>query len=108
MISNAGMARLTQWWHGLPWNGLFWLSVSSMFGSAGFFAVSSELEHRDRMHLEEGHDAQIADGGPAKVALVLNGDEIVVEDAKGHRSRLRMLGIHAFDPVVNEREITAY
>src|SRR5207249_4905100 len=27
---------------------------------------------------------------------------------KHRRSRLRMLAIHSFDPVVNEREITAY
>src|SRR5262245_14287133 len=102
------MLRFTRFWHGFPWNALFWLTVLALVSSAVFFAVSAEIAQRDSMRLTKGEGATLTDGGTATVALVLNGDEIVIEDKKGRRSRLRMLAIHSFDPVVNEREITAY
>ncbi len=52
-------------------------------------------------------EAIIETGDTVKVVLVLNGDELVVEKGD-NRARVRMLGIHSFDPVVNEREITAF
>jgi endonuclease YncB( thermonuclease family) len=107
-MKSSRLAALSSWWHGLPWNGLFWLTVLLLLGSGSFFTVSAHLERESRIGVEAEAMAEVIDGGRAKVALILNGDEIVIEDAEKRRARLRMLGIHAFDPVVNEREITAF
>jgi endonuclease YncB( thermonuclease family) len=46
-------------------------------------------------------------GDSVEVRLILNGDEFVVEHDR-LRAKVRMIGIKAFDPVVSEREITAF
>lgn len=99
--------NLTQVWHGLPWNGLFWLIVLALLSSAAVLAAKahSDLDTLIGVHAQDL--AEIADGETALVVLILNGDELVVEK-DGRRAKLRMLGIKSFDPVVNEREITAY
>lgn len=90
--------------HQMPWNVLFWALTGALAVAGTFFAVSVELR-RAELAVEE--DAVINDGDVVNVVMILNGDEIMVEKG-GRRARLRMLGIHSFDPVVNERQITAF
>jgi endonuclease YncB( thermonuclease family) len=96
-----------EWWHGLPWNGLFWLLTLSQLGFAAFFATQAELDLAAVIGVADDAPLAIQSGDLVRVELVLNGDEVVIErDAR--RARLRMIGIRSFDPVVNEREITAF
>jgi len=96
-----------QFWHGLPWNGLFWAMVLTLSGMAAFFAVQSERELEALIGVRIAETAEIAPGEPVTAVLILNGDEFVVEKGTA-RAKVRMIGIKSFDPVVNEREITAY
>jgi endonuclease YncB( thermonuclease family) len=85
---------------------MFWISVATLFGLATAFALSAERDQRRRLGVTE-QIPYFEEGESVEVVLVLNGDEIVVEKNQS-RARVRMLGIHSFDPVVNEREITAF
>jgi endonuclease YncB( thermonuclease family) len=93
-------------WQHLPWTGLYWLSIAGLLGAAVSFGVLLELRDFRLRHTELA-DLEIKDGDMIKVAVILNGDEVLVEK-NGRRADVRMLGIHAFDPVVNEFEITAF
>jgi endonuclease YncB( thermonuclease family) len=94
-------------WYNLPWNGFFWAMCGVLFEASAFFAYQAEAVHREQIGVFREEVPDLNDGDPITVALVLNGDEIIIEQ-DGKRARLRMLGIHSFDPVVNEREITAF
>ena len=98
---------LRHWWHSLPWNGVFWGTVIFLFVTAGVMAVRAELDFVRMLGIDDTQLAEIVEGDPIKIVFILNGDEIVVQK-DGRRARLRMLGIRSFDPVVNEREITAF
>lgn len=99
--------NFTQMWHGLPWNGLFWLIVLALLGAAAVLAAKANSDLGALIGVHARDLAEIADGEKARVVLILNGDELVVEK-DNRRAKVRMLGIKSFDPVVNEREITAY
>jgi endonuclease YncB( thermonuclease family) len=90
--------------HRLHWNALFWTLTLGLVGAGTFFSVNVELRRAEQV-VEEA--AVIHDGDVVEVVMILNGDEIMVEK-DGKRARVRMLGIHSFDPVVNERQITAF
>lgn len=91
----------------MPWNTLYWLTILALFIGAGVFAFLAENLRRDHLGIQAGDPPIVNEGDPVHVTLILNGDEIIIEkDQK--RARLRMLGIHSFDPVVNEREITGF
>jgi endonuclease YncB( thermonuclease family) len=94
-------------WHAMPWNALYWLVVFFVGGLATAFAVRAELDQRELLGIVPDKIAEVAPGDRVRVVLVLNGDEILIEH-NGRRARLRMLGIRSFDPVVSEREITAF
>ncbi len=104
---QRGSRSLSEWWHSLPWNGVFWLCVVAMLAPAAFFAVQAESDRERLLGVRPEALAEVDSGQSARVVLILNGDEFVIErDAR--RARVRMIGIKSFDPVVNEREITAY
>ena len=90
--------------HRLPWNGLFWGLTGAILAGATFFGVSVQLERQNRV---VEHQAAITSGDTVEVIGIFNGDEILVSKNQD-RAVVRMLGIRAFDPVVNEREITAF
>jgi endonuclease YncB( thermonuclease family) len=92
-------------WHRLPWNLLFWLITSTLCVAA--LALSANVQMRRRGTQGIDKVADIRSGDEVQIVMVLNGDEVVLEKG-GDRARLRMLGIHSFDPVVNEFEITAF
>lgn len=98
---------VNEWWHGLPWNGIFWLWVVAMMGPAVFFGVKAELDLERLLGIQPEALARLESGDGATAVMILNGDEFVIEHDK-LRARVRMLGIKSFDPVVNEREVTAY
>jgi micrococcal nuclease len=97
----------SQLWHGLPWNGLFWLMCGTLFAAGAAFAVRAEQQIDLLVGVHAGEEAHIAAGDLVTAVFILNGDELVVEK-NGARAKVRLLGIKSFDPVVNEREITAY
>ncbi|MBI5508043.1 MAG: thermonuclease family protein [Deltaproteobacteria bacterium] len=88
----------------LPWNAIFWLITAAFLGGAVFFAVGTYFKQQN---LVSNDVAQINDGDKVKVVAVVNGDELIVTKGTA-QARVRMLGIRAFDPVVNEREVTAF
>ena len=88
----------------LPWNGMFWGVIAIFFGGAVFFSVGTYFKQQNQI---TNDTAVIHDGDKVEVVAVLNGDEIIVSTGPA-QARVRMLGIRAFDPVVNEREITAF
>ena len=92
-------------WQNLPWNALFWVSTAVLVLVAGGLTVEVELRRRATHAVDV--TADIHDGDLVDVLVVVNGDEVIVSKA-GARARVRMLGINAYDPVVNEFEITAY
>lgn len=112
MISHQASkpSLIVHLWQRLPWIALFWALVAGLFGAAAWFAVEVE-RHNARLHRTD-EQVELESGDSVKVAVILNGDEVIVE-SKGSgntpaRSGLRMLGIRSFDPVVNEFEITAF
>ena len=96
---------LVSLWHRVPWNTVFWLFTVGLFGLSTFFAVSVEMRRNSNHPPDEL--AKIKSGETVRVVRIVKGDEIVVEKGKS-TARVRMLGIHSFDPVVNEFEITAF
>jgi endonuclease YncB( thermonuclease family) len=105
MASNTPSQELVALWHRVPWNGVFWLFSLGLLAVSAYFAVSVEIR-RNVFHLP-GLAAELEDGETVRVIRIVKGDEVAVE--KGLTTvRVRMLGIHSFDPVVNEFEITAF
>ena len=88
----------------MPWNGVFWAATALFFGGAVFFSVATYLKQQNQISNET---AVIHDGDKVLVIAIVNGDELIVSKGPA-QARVRMLGIRAFDPVVNEREITAF
>lgn len=105
MQSRTVSSALAQIWHVLPWNLLYWLVVAALLGAAVTFGTIVEVRDARLRHTDEFAD--IRNGDSVRVAVVLNGDEVVIEKGKA-RATVRMLGIRSFDPVVNEFEITAF
>lgn len=99
------LSPVVELWHRVPWNAVFWAVVLALFGSAVGFGVDVEVRRR-HLHPFWGQ-ADIHSGDIVRVVGILNGDEVLIEKGRA-RSRLRMLGIRSFDPVVNEFEITAF
>jgi endonuclease YncB( thermonuclease family) len=92
-------------WHRVPWNAAFWLLSLGLFALSAYFVVSVEMRRR-ASHVPE-QAAKIKNGETVRVVRIVKGDEIAVEKGLA-TARVRMLGIHSFDPVVNEFEITAF
>jgi endonuclease YncB( thermonuclease family) len=88
----------------IPWNGVFWGVTSLFFTGALFFGIGTYLKQQNQF---SNNVAVIKDGDKVQVIAVLNGDELIVTKGAA-QARVRMLGIRAFDPVVNEREVTAF
>lgn len=107
-LSTTTIRAATSFGHRLPWNGLFWCTLVGLLGGALGMGWLGERDFRARLGTDGSSPrAKLQTGDTVKVALVLNGDELVVVHQNA-RARVRMLGIKAFDPVVSEREITAF
>src|SRR5690349_10030607 len=95
----------TPLWQSLPWNALFWVSTLGLLSLASFLTVEVEVQRKRLHRVDEAAD--LRDGDLVDVVVVLNGDELLVSK-NGARAQVRMLGVRAFDAVVNEFEITAF
>jgi len=92
-------------WQSLPWDALFWVATFILVGMGTWLTTEVEIQ-RDRVH---GTDnlAELQDGDLVDVVVVLNGDELLVTKNEA-RAKVRMLGVRAFDAVINEFELTAF
>jgi endonuclease YncB( thermonuclease family) len=77
----------------------YWTIVALLLGTSAFFTASVEL----RRNAWQGFDtAQVVSGTEVKVLQVIDGDEVSVEGPDGIAFVVRVLGIKAFDPKVND------
>jgi micrococcal nuclease len=89
----------------LPWNALFWITTPGLTGLGAWLSTEVEVKRE----LTHGVDkaADIQDGDLVDVVVVLNGDELLVTK-DGNRAKIRLIGVRAFDAVINEFELTAF
>ncbi|MFZ9887957.1 MAG: thermonuclease family protein [Myxococcota bacterium] len=85
---------------------VYWSLIATLAASSVFFALSVELRRR---HWSSGSAGTSIDTGTSvDVLQVIDGDEVSVKLPDGASVVVRLLGVKAFDPKVNEPGLAEY
>lgn len=85
---------------------VYWALIATLAASSVFFALSVELRRHRWSTGAAG--ATLATGALVEVVQVLDGDEVSVKLPGGSSVIVRLLGVKAFEPKVNEPGLSEY
>lgn len=85
---------------------VYWTLIATLAASSAFFALSVELR---RHRWSTGTETEaVASGALVEVVQVLDGDELSVKLPDGASVVVRLLGVKAFEPKINEPGLSEY